>query len=127
MNGAGKWSAVTRCTVPHTKEEASEPDMSAGGVAVARPEDRRAGGGSTPTSALQNLRVMPVPFRIAKALLVREHYLHSMPGGTTLAFGVVIGERLLGALTLGVGPPSGVPACDRSLPRRLPGADQALA
>jgi hypothetical protein len=41
---------------------------------------------------------------MARRLLEREHYLHSLPGGTRLAFGVFLGCRLLGALTLGVGP-----------------------
>jgi hypothetical protein len=45
-----------------------------------------------------------VPFSIARRLLVREHYLHSYPGGTKLAFGAFLGPRLLGALTLGSGP-----------------------
>jgi hypothetical protein len=34
----------------------------------------------------------------------REHYLHTLPGGTKLAFGVFLGNRLLGAVTFGVGP-----------------------
>ncbi|MFQ6025899.1 MAG: DNA methyltransferase [Dehalococcoidia bacterium] len=41
---------------------------------------------------------------LARDLLVKYHYLHSLPGGTCLAFGVFLGNRLLGALTLGVGP-----------------------
>ena len=77
---------------------------SAGSVLVARPDDHRAGGGSKPTSALQRLRVLPVPFRVAKALLVREHSLHSMPGGTRLSFGILLGNRTAGAITFGVGP-----------------------
>ena len=85
-------------------EEGNE--MSAGSVEAARPERHWAGGGSTPTSALQSLRVLPVPICIAKTLLVREHYLHSMPGGTRLAFGVMCAGRLQGALTLGAGPKS---------------------
>jgi hypothetical protein len=48
--------------------------------------------------------VRPVPFSVAKQLLVRQHYLHSFPGGTKLAFGSFLGNRLLGALTLGAGP-----------------------
>jgi hypothetical protein len=48
--------------------------------------------------------VRPVPFSVAKQLLVRHHYLHSFPGGTKLAFGSFLGNRLLGALTLGAGP-----------------------
>jgi hypothetical protein len=48
--------------------------------------------------------VKPVPFVLARKLLEREHYLHSFPGGTKLAFGPFVGNRLLGALTLGAGP-----------------------
>jgi hypothetical protein len=48
--------------------------------------------------------VTPVSNATAKALMVRNHYLHSIPGGTKLAFGVMAGRRLVGALTLGVGP-----------------------
>jgi hypothetical protein len=45
-----------------------------------------------------------VAFAIARRLLEREHYLHSYPGGTKLAFGAFLGPRLMGDLTLGVGP-----------------------
>jgi hypothetical protein len=48
--------------------------------------------------------VKPVPVVIARRLLEREHYLHSLPGGTRLAFGAFTVSRLLGAMTLGVGP-----------------------
>jgi hypothetical protein len=37
-------------------------------------------------------------------MVERHHYLHSLPGGTRLSFGVFTGSRLMGALTLGVGP-----------------------
>ena len=77
--------------------------MSAGGVSAARPASQQAGGGANPTPALQDLRVLPVPIKIAKGLIVAHHYLHSLPGGSQLAFGVFIGTRLLGALILGVG------------------------
>ena len=80
------------------------PNASAGGVAVARPADQRAGGGATPTSAIQSLLVKPIPMAVAKELLVIEHYLHSFPGGTHMAVGVFLVLRLLGALTLGAGP-----------------------
>ena len=60
--------------------------------------------GSSPRTALQSFRVCPLPIGVAKALLVRMHYLHSLPGGTCLAFGTFVGNRLLGALTWGVGP-----------------------
>ena len=78
--------------------------MSAGGVAAARPASQQAGGGATPTPALQQLLVKPVPFVVARKLLEREHYLHSFPGGTKLAFGAFVCTGLLGALTLGAGP-----------------------
>ena len=78
--------------------------MSAGSVTAARPAIQRAGGGATPTSALHQLRVSPIPIRIAKTLIVLYHYLHSLPGGTQLAFGVFLGQRLMGVLTIGCGP-----------------------
>ena len=81
--------------------------MGAVGVTEARPADQRVRGGSSPTTALHDLRVAPVPLRVAKPLVVANHYLHSLPGGTVLAFGVFLGARLLGALTLGVGPKNG--------------------
>ena len=62
------------------------------------------GRGSNPTAALHYLAVRPIPFVIAKELIQRNHYLHSLPGGTMLCFGIFMGERLLGALTLGAGP-----------------------
>ena len=78
--------------------------MSAGSVAAARPESIQAGGGAIPTPALQSLTVRPIPHRAAKELLVRSHYLHTMPGGTKLAFGIFNNDRLMGTVTLGVGP-----------------------
>lgn len=78
--------------------------VSAGSVAKARPDDHRARGGSIPTSALQDIIVRPIPHGVSKALVVREHYLHSMPGGTKLALGVFLDVRLLGTMTFGVGP-----------------------
>ncbi|MBI4303515.1 MAG: DNA methyltransferase [Chloroflexi bacterium] len=41
---------------------------------------------------------------MAKVILVRCHYLGSLPGGTKLAFGVFVGQQLMGAVTFGVGP-----------------------
>ena len=78
--------------------------MSAGGVTEARPATQRAGGGAIPTPALQSIQVRPVSVKIAKGILVGNHYLHSMPGGTQMTFGVFLEQRLLGALALGVGP-----------------------
>ncbi|MEE9249125.1 MAG: DNA methyltransferase [Dehalococcoidia bacterium] len=46
----------------------------------------------------------PVPISIARRIIEAHHYLHSLPAGTRVAFGVLLGTRLLGALTLGVGP-----------------------
>ena len=37
-------------------------------------------------------------------MIERHHYLHSLPGGSKLAFGVFVGGSLLGAITFGVGP-----------------------
>jgi hypothetical protein len=76
----------------------------AGGVAAARSEGHRTGGGVTPTPAPQSLVVQPIPVLLARRMVERHHYLHSLPGGTRLAFGVFTGTRLMGALTLGVGP-----------------------
>ena len=69
-----------------------------------RPPTQAGDGGSTPTLALQSLRVQPVAFTIIKQLIERHHYLHSMPGGTMLSFGVFHRGRLYGGLTLGAGP-----------------------
>lgn len=66
-----------------------------------------AGAGSSPSAALHNLKVTPIPLITAKNLIVAKHYLHSLPGGTKLSFGVFLDNRLLGALTLGVGPANG--------------------
>lgn len=63
-----------------------------------------AGRGSTPTAALHDLEVRPIPLTVARTMVEKHHYLHSLPGGTRLALGVFVRERLLGAITLGVGP-----------------------
>ena len=80
---------------------------SAGGVTDAWLASQRAGGGATPTSALQALRVAPVTHRVAKELLRQGHYLGTLPAGTRLSFGVFAGQSLTGVVTLGVGPPNG--------------------
>ena len=77
---------------------------SAGSVVAARPEFQQAGGGAIPTSALQSLRLAPVPFRVARDLFTRHHYLHSAAGATILCFGVFEDSRLLGAMSFGRGP-----------------------
>ena len=78
--------------------------ISAAGVTVSTASLQGAGPGATPRAALQQLQVRPIPHNVAKQLLVRQHYLHSMPGGTKLAFGVFFGQRLMGAATFGAGP-----------------------
>jgi len=78
--------------------------MSAAGVAESTAPNLGAGPGSTPRAALQSIEVRPIPVVVAKKLLEREHYLHSLPGGTRLAFGAFLDQRLMGALTLGAGP-----------------------
>ncbi len=62
------------------------------------------GPGASPRAALQSLQVRPISTRVARSILEPHHYLHSLPAGTRLAFGVFACPRLLGALTLGVGP-----------------------
>jgi hypothetical protein len=61
--------------------------------------------------------VRPVPQALAKELLVREHYLHSFPGGTHLCFGVFCSKRLMGALTLGAGPAQAYAMVEGAKPR----------
>jgi hypothetical protein len=62
------------------------------------------GPGLSPRAALQSIEVKPVPFAVARAIVEQHHYLHSLPGGTKLVFGSFVGDSLLGAVTLGVGP-----------------------
>ncbi len=65
-------------------------------VTVTYPElSNPATSGSFPKTALQELRVGPIPRLVAKKLLEREHYLQSLPGDTqdpTLG----IGRQLVG-------------------------------
>lgn len=64
--------------------------------------------GSNPAAPLQisprDITARIIPPAVARTLFERHHYLHSMPGGTRLCFGAFVGEVLLGALSLGVGP-----------------------
>ncbi len=73
-------------------------------------------GGSNPTSPLHRIQVSPIPAQVAKTILEKHHYLHSWPGGTTLAFGVFLGQELLGALTLGAGSAQAYRLVDRARP-----------
>ena len=63
-------------------------------------------------------RLEPVAVRVslAKQLVERHHYLHSLPGGTRLAFGVFTSSRLMGAMTLGVGPLNAYALVDGAVP-----------
>ena len=90
--------------------------MSAGGVEASTAPNRGAGPGSTPRSALQQLHVTPVPVQVARELVERHHYLHTLPGGTHLCFGVFLGTSLMGALTLGAGPALAYSLVDGSSP-----------
>jgi len=92
----------SRASVPAAGEETSA--TGAAGVTEGTAPFQGAGPGSTPRAALHSLLARPIPFLAARTLLVRHHYLHSLPGGTRLAFGVFLNRRLLGALTFGVGP-----------------------
>ncbi len=76
----------------------------AGGVEAARPAIRQAGGGANPTPALHDLQVVPLSHKFARQIVEKHHYLHSMPGGTELCFGVVANGKLMGAITFGSGP-----------------------
>jgi hypothetical protein len=81
--------------------------MSAAGVAASTVPGLGLGRGSIPTAALRDMAVRPVPAGVARKMVESHHYLHSLPGGTKLSFGVFVGTRLLGAVTLGVGPFNG--------------------
>ena len=72
--------------------------------------------GSTPRAALQFIRVQPIPFIAAKQILIRHHYLHSLPGGTKLAFGAFVDGKLLGAITFGIGPYNAFSLVDGTCP-----------
>ena len=78
--------------------------MSAGSVMGSTTSIHEGRAGSIPSPALQCIRVQPIPFVAARKIVVRHHYLHSLPGGTKLAFGAFVEGKLLGAITFGVGP-----------------------
>ncbi len=91
-----------------TRIEASVNKTRAASVPASTSGDQSEGRGSTPSAALQvspkNLQVRVIAAQVARVLFERFHYLHSMPGGTVLCFGVFAKENLYGALSLGVGP-----------------------
>ncbi|MFC2001047.1 DNA methyltransferase [Chloroflexota bacterium] len=76
----------------------------AGSVTISTTSIHEGRPGLTPRLALQSIRVNPIPFVAAKRILVNYHYLHSLPGGTKLAFGAFVEGKLLGAITFGSGP-----------------------
>ncbi len=78
--------------------------MSAASVGASTVSTQETGPGASPRAALHALHVSPIPYAASRDLLSRCHYLHSIPGGTKLCFGVFLENRLLGAVTLGVGP-----------------------
>ena len=78
--------------------------MSADNIMVSMATTQEAGAGSNPSSALHALQLIPLSHIEAKNILVRNHYLHSLPGGTKLSLGIFLHAKLLGALTFGVGP-----------------------
>ena len=74
------------------------------------------GPGASPRTTLQRIKVCPISHRIAKQLVEREHYLHSLPGGTHMAFGVFLGIRMLGVITIGAGPMKGYSIVEGAMP-----------
>lgn len=78
--------------------------MSAGSVMVGTASVHEGRAGSIPSPALQSIMVKPIPLVAAKNIIVKNHYLHSLPGCTKLCFGAFPGNRLLGAITFGAGP-----------------------
>ena len=90
--------------------------MSAGSVMVRTTLNHEERAGSIPSPALQSIRVQPIPFVAARQILVKHHYLHSLPGGTKLAFGTFLEGKLLGAITFGVGPYNAFALVDGACP-----------
>ena len=66
---------------------------------------------------IREIRVAPVHLLIAGLILKRHHYLHSVPGGSFLAFGIFWQEYLLGAATFGAGPANVHRLVDGATPR----------
>ena len=54
----------------------------AAGVGDSTASIQEEGPGSIPRAALQSIHIAPIPIAVAKTILVRHHYLHSLPGGT---------------------------------------------
>ncbi len=90
--------------------------MSAVGVTGSTVRAQRNGAGSRPSAALQVIRVIPISLTVAKKIIEPNHYLHSVPGGTMLCFGVFAGSSLMGALTLGAGPSQAYALVEGAIP-----------
>jgi hypothetical protein len=86
--------------------------MSAASVMDSMALFHKAGPGSNPRAALhpqiqvtpKEIVVKPIPHSIARQICIKNHYLHSYPGGSVLNFGIFSSERLVGVAVLGVGP-----------------------
>jgi len=78
--------------------------MSADNVMVSMAPIPEARAGSNPSSALHAIQLIPISHTEVRNLIIPNHYLHSLPGGTKLSLGIFLNTRLLGALTFGVGP-----------------------
>ena len=78
--------------------------FSAGSVMVSTPSIHEGRAGSIPSPALQSIIIRPIPHAIAKNVLVKNHYLHSLPGCTKLCLGVFACNLLHGTITFGAGP-----------------------
>ena len=63
-------------------------------------------GGATPTSPLQEYRIIPIPNKLAQEIIVREHYLHRK-APCSFAFGLVLDNVLYGVIMYGT--PSSAP------------------
>lgn len=63
--------------------------------------------GSDRMALLKEMKVSQLPHTVAKEVLVKHHYTRSIPGGTQLCLGAFTGNRLVGVMTLGSGPPMG--------------------
>jgi hypothetical protein len=90
--------------VPYDENMEENHTLCAAGVTASTASSHEAGPGSTPRAVLQSIRVQPIPFTVARRIMEKHHYLHSLPGGTKLSFGVMLMNRLLGAIVFGAGP-----------------------
>jgi hypothetical protein len=90
--------------------------MGVGEVMVSKIPNQGETGDSCAGKALHDLRLIPISRVDAKTLIVRNHYSHTLPGGTKMSFGVILNGRLLGVMTFGVGPFYGYKLVDGATP-----------